>query len=203
MDCISTSTAVARPARSPPSPTHPLRLSRIEVQCTDPDLKRAALSELFDHCMSPIAVTASALPQALKPRLSAPLDPEARRLRARPLSAAPLIDLGLSTNALPDLSIDLPALGHQLSGLVSPVTPSNDHGSAVFYGIDAEIEGLGSDGDDDGDDDEYGVYECVGSFRQPQELGTFADLRRRLYGGEAAERQQQQQQQQAAPVGCE
>ncbi|KAJ2846201.1 hypothetical protein J3B02_004473 [Coemansia erecta] len=181
---------MSKPKRSSSSPVQPLLFSRIEVQCTDPDLKREALSELFDHCMTPRPACQSG---SASPRASS------HGMRARPLSAAPLFDLDLSTHILTNSPMSIN------SGLMSPITPSNDQ-DAVFI---AQINGMlatrqlpsdpsalqknlcvdraygqAADDEDEDDDDEYGVYECAGSFKQQPALGTFADLRRKLYGSE-------------------
>ncbi|KAJ1811698.1 hypothetical protein LPJ56_000874 [Coemansia sp. RSA 2599] len=188
---------MSKPKRSSSSPVHPLLFSRIEVQCTDPDLKREALSELFDHCMTPRPGCQSG---NVSPRASS------HGVRARPLSAAPLFDLDLSNQILNNTPVSIS------SGLMSPVTPSNDE-DAVFlaqmqdmhsarqlpldpsalkmdfcvnraYSQAATAANDDNDDEDDEEDDEYGVYECAGSFRQQPTLGTFADLRRKLYGSE-------------------
>ncbi|KAJ1880162.1 hypothetical protein LPJ57_002415 [Coemansia sp. RSA 486] len=181
---------MSKPKRSSSSPAHPMLFSRIEVQCTDPDLKREALSELFDHCMTPRPGCQSG---SVSPRASI------HGVRARPLSAAPLFELDLSTHMLTNAPVSIS------SGLMSPVTPSTDE-DAVFLTqmhdmlaarqlpsnpsalqndlcVDRAYEHAVDDDDED-EDEEYGMYECVGSFRQQPALGTFADLRRKLYGSE-------------------
>ncbi|KAJ2395394.1 hypothetical protein GGI05_001604, partial [Coemansia sp. RSA 2603] len=106
---------ISKPKRSSSSPTRPLLLSRIEVQCTDPDLKREALSELFDHCMTPIAAT-----HPISRNQSGAVSPRtgcgSNGLRARPLSAAPLLDLDLTNHLLSNAPVSIN------SGLMSPVT---------------------------------------------------------------------------------
>ncbi|KAJ2784547.1 hypothetical protein GGI15_002225 [Coemansia interrupta] len=192
---MDTAKFMSKPKRSSSSPTRPLLFSRIEVQCTDPDLKREALSELFDHCMTPIAAT-----HPISRNQSGSVSPRAgsgsNGLRARPLSAAPLLDLDLTNHLLSNAPVSIN------SGLMSPVTLSNDDDEALFdsrlqgnsVGTTA-ISGGGNSGDDDicvdddeydddDDEEEYGAYECVGSFKQPPTLGTFADLRRKLYGSD-------------------
>ncbi|KAJ2080621.1 hypothetical protein H4R24_002942 [Coemansia sp. RSA 988] len=152
-----------------------LRLSTGIVQCADPDLKREALSELFDHCMTPIAS-----PRMLCSKMndSTPGTRGQLLLRARPLSAAPILDLDISRPALSEQSQKM------TSGLLSPVTPSHDDDMATFYSPTVDGSYFASDDDDEDQtggagDDECG-FECGGS----PALGTFADLRRKLYGGE-------------------
>ncbi|KAJ2495867.1 hypothetical protein GGH96_006201 [Coemansia sp. RSA 1972] len=132
-----------------------LRLSTGTVQCADPDLKRAALSELFDHCMTPIVSERTLCPS------SSFVHERTRRhtQRARPLSAAPALNIELPQHTLastPTVEI--------VSGLVSPLSPTHD-----FYS---------TFGCDSGADDEGGS-----EYELPQTGGTFANLRRKLYGG--------------------
>ncbi|KAJ1721146.1 hypothetical protein LPJ53_004306 [Coemansia erecta] len=187
---MDTAKFMSKPKRSSSSPTRPLLFSRIEVQCTDPDLKREALSELFDHCMTPIAAT-----HPISRNQSGAVSPRAgcgsNGLRARPLSAAPLLDLDLTNQLLSNAPVSIN------SGLMSPVTLSNDdealfdrrlQGNPVSATTISDNSNIGSDDvcvdDDEYDDEEFGAYECVGSFKQPPTLGTFADLRRKLYGND-------------------
>ncbi|KAJ1891848.1 hypothetical protein LPJ66_006690 [Kickxella alabastrina] len=178
--------------RSTSSPTRPLLFSRLEVQYTDPDLKREALSELFDHCMSPICSTTPSLTTS-RYTSGTGLAGSNDGLRARPMSAAPLFDLDLSNRILPNAPVSIN------SGLISPVTSYSDEG-ALFCNrqqhqhqlrqherTESQVEHFGQYAEDNGeeyDDDGYGMYECVGSFKQSAELGTFADLRRKLYGSD-------------------
>ncbi|KAJ2308058.1 hypothetical protein IWW54_004188, partial [Coemansia sp. RSA 2705] len=110
-----------------------LRLSTGTIQCADPDLKREALSELFDHCMTPLA--------SPRPLCSSDgLGHRRSRLgqqRARPLSAAPALDLTILTAAPVEVA----------SGLMSPLTPSRVDAGAYF------ADAFGSTG---GADDECG-----------------------------------------------
>ncbi|KAJ2357548.1 hypothetical protein IWW50_006507 [Coemansia erecta] len=140
-------------SRPPKMPNSSLRLSTGTVQCADPDLKREALSELFDYCMTPITS-----PRTLCPSSSFVHERTARlKQRARPLSAAPALELEL-TRALAPVEM--------ASGMPSPLSPSHVAYTAYFNGIDG------------GADDEGGS-EC-----DLPAVGTFADLRRKLYGGE-------------------
>ncbi|KAJ1939757.1 hypothetical protein EC988_007227 [Linderina pennispora] len=105
-----------RPLASPP-------IHKIEVEFADPALKLEAISELFDHCMTPIAATVQHTQNKWQSR-------------ARPLSAAPQLQLDLNHLAM----YEQPS-----SALMSPMTP-----------------------------DEYLEEEPI--------MGTFSDLRRKLYG---------------------
>ncbi|KAI8319149.1 hypothetical protein GQ54DRAFT_299565 [Martensiomyces pterosporus] len=130
--------------------------SKMEVQCADPDLKREALSELFDHCMAPIST----------------LPPATRCLsfngsRTRPLSAAPLLDLDLSPSSFLPSS---PESGAR-SVVMSPVMPANEAGPYF------NTQHASCDFAQDKEEQEQEQEECAA-------VGTFASLRRRLYGGD-------------------
>ncbi|KAJ2811087.1 hypothetical protein H4S07_002284 [Coemansia furcata] len=151
-----------RRSSSPPSPPQtnrrrqqPPNLSRIAVQCLDPELKREALSELFDHCMTPI----SALPPPVMRSLSSSASLGEGVMRTRPLSAAPVLVLDVAK-----LEMAEPVN----TGLLSPSSPPSSE--LTFYG---QYYG------DDEDEDDGDVHEL-----QTPALGTFADLRRKLYGGD-------------------
>ncbi|KAJ2862181.1 hypothetical protein GGH94_004438 [Coemansia aciculifera] len=162
MESNKLNTNPLRRSSSPPSPPHrrqqqPPNLSRIAVQCLDPELKREALSELFDHCMTPI----SALPPAAMRCLSSPGSLGECVVRTRPLSAAPMLFLDM---AKPELAEPVN------TGLLSPASPPSN-AELTFYGQYYD--------DEDEDEDEGGAQEL-----QTPALGTFADLRRKLYGGD-------------------
>ncbi|KAJ2488184.1 hypothetical protein IWW37_004965 [Coemansia sp. RSA 2050] len=165
----SNANPLRRSSSPPPSPPHrrrlqqPPNLSRITVQCLDPELKREALSELFDHCMTPI----SALPPTPMRCLSSPASSGEGAVRTRPLSAAPLLFLDMAK----------PEIVEPVStGLLSPASPPMSAEQA-FYGQYYGDE----DEDDEDDEDEGGAQQDM----QTPALGTFADLRRKLYGGDA------------------
>ncbi|PIA15268.1 hypothetical protein COEREDRAFT_82229 [Coemansia reversa NRRL 1564] len=154
-----------------------LRLSTGTVQCADPDLKREALSELFDHCMTPIGDS-----QMLSSMMNDASNPGSQKrilLRARPLSAAPVLDIDISRSVLNEQP------EKATSGLLSPMSPSHEYDTATFYSPTVEGSYFDFDeenqigGADETEDDECG-FECS----DLPVLGTFADLRRKLYGGE-------------------
>ncbi|KAJ2807964.1 hypothetical protein H4R20_001065 [Coemansia guatemalensis] len=157
-----------------------LRLSTGMVQCADPDLKREALSELFDHCMTPIASPRMLCSMVNDSSHSSSPGSRGRLiLRARPLSAAPVLNLDISR----------PALGEQpvkaTSGLLSPVTPSHEYDTATFYSPAVEGSCFACDDEqEDQADGGAGDDECGFECGDPPALGTFADLRRKLYGGD-------------------
>ncbi|KAJ1822363.1 hypothetical protein GGH91_002644 [Coemansia sp. RSA 2671] len=153
-----------RSSSPPPSPPNrrrlqqPPNLGRLAVQCLDPDLKREALSELFDHCMTPI----SAQPPTPMRCMSSPPSSGEGTVRMRPLSAAPLLFLDM---AKPE------AVEPVNTGLLSPASPPISAEQA-FYGQYY--------GDEEEDEEDEGVQQEM----QAPALGTFADLRRKLYGGD-------------------
>ncbi|KAJ2614371.1 hypothetical protein H4S08_001734 [Coemansia sp. RSA 1365] len=143
------------------------------VQCADPDLKREALSELFDHCMTPIGESRmlSSMMNSSKPG--------SRKRLLRPLSAAPVLDLDISRSVLDEQS------EKATSGLLSPVSPSQEYHKTNFYSPEVEGSYFECDeenqigGADETEDDENGF-----EYNDIPVLGTFADLRRKLYGGD-------------------
>ncbi|KAJ2007031.1 hypothetical protein GGI04_000982 [Coemansia thaxteri] len=151
--------------------------SRLAVQCCDPDLKREALSELFDHCMTPITV----VPAASARCMSSLGSPVSGGCRARPLSAAPglLLNLDIVEQKQQQQQQQQRAASAVNTGLLSPASPPSN-AELMFYDQlyadeDEEVE------DDDDENDLDGQLE----EQQPlPALGTFADLRRKLYGGD-------------------
>ncbi|KAJ1731185.1 hypothetical protein LPJ61_002656 [Coemansia biformis] len=159
----------------PRPPSIALHLPVAAVQCAYPELKREALSELFDHCMTPLA----------SPRAQCS-EPGTRPLRARPLSAAPTLGMDFARGVLG-------ASPAAATGMVSPTSPAAgsepdlgppcplDNGYFVQGCCSAGgIDCCGADGCGDGDGDGDGGSDCG----QAPARGTFADLRRRLYGGD-------------------
>ncbi|KAJ2742908.1 hypothetical protein GGI20_004149 [Coemansia sp. BCRC 34301] len=150
---------------SPPTPPQaqrqrkPANLSQIAVQCLDPELKREALSELFDHCMTPI----STLPPSALRCMSSPGSLGKDMVRTRPLSAAPMLWLDMAQQPTEPVN----------TGLLSPASPPSST-ELTFYGEYYEDED--DEYDDDADQEPH-------DSSQPA-LGTFADLRRKLYGGD-------------------
>ncbi|KAJ2781475.1 hypothetical protein H4R18_002849 [Coemansia javaensis] len=129
-----------------------LRLSTGTVQCAYSELKREALSELFDHCMTPLASP-----------------------RARPLSAAffGLDILGPAPPAAAGVAAGLPPSppADTRPASCSPCTYTTTADPCF-----AQPRSAVAANDDGGDDDDN---------QQPPARGTFADLRRKLYGGVA------------------
>ncbi|KAJ1801204.1 hypothetical protein LPJ59_000478 [Coemansia sp. RSA 2399] len=172
-----------RNAKRPSTLTLQPLYNRIEVQCTDPDMKREALSELFDHCMTPITAT---FPIAAGSRYanavdgSSPFSREHRQLRPRPLSAAPLLEVDVysafASREAGAMSMDI--------GLLSPLSLSE---GAVVNGSGGNIATtLCSQQHNPFDDAAFESADdgSLSSCCTPGQLGTFAALRRKLYGGD-------------------
>ncbi|KAJ2458647.1 hypothetical protein GGF42_001946 [Coemansia sp. RSA 2424] len=174
MESTKQSASPLRRSSSPPTPPHaqrqrkPVNLSQISVQCLDPELKREALSELFDHCMSPISGNGGTLPPSALRCMSSPGLLGKDRARTRPLSAAPMLVLDAVTR-------QQPATEPVNTGLMSPASPLPGSAELAFYGDYYEDEDY-----DDDDGSEQEMHENT----LPPALGTFADLRRKLYGGD-------------------
>ncbi|KAJ2900536.1 hypothetical protein IWW38_000411 [Coemansia aciculifera] len=171
-DATTTRSSSSSPPSTPPPAQRqkrkPANLSQIDVQCFDPDLKREALSELFDHCMTPI----SALPPSTLRSMSSPFgDDGSVTVRARPLSAAPPTMLWL------DMAVEKQAVEVVNTGLVSPASPPSSSADLTVYGDDGYY-------DDEEDDDYEDETSASISVLSSSALGTFADLRRKLYGGD-------------------
>ncbi|KAJ2794789.1 hypothetical protein H4R21_005362 [Coemansia helicoidea] len=143
-----------------------LRLSTGTVQCAYLDLKREALSELFDHCMTPL----------VSPRTPGS-EQSGWPQRARPLSAAPALDIDISHDVLAPPPVSAP-------GLLSPEMPADQGEPApcTVCTLDSSYFTLvGCDGDTDCDGS--GDVSGDADHSHPQARSTFADLRRKLYGG--------------------
>ncbi|KAJ2744712.1 hypothetical protein H4S06_005416, partial [Coemansia sp. BCRC 34490] len=171
--------------------------NRIEVQCTDPDLKREALSELFDHCMTPITTTfpiiaggASWCTDNSIDEDGAGCDQQRRRRREacqrqRPLSAAPSLSVDMLS-----VFADRERSAVVDTGLMSPHSPlaqavgadeCNSYSSSIAAALGSHDEYPFDDGAfDNTDDGSSALSLCTAPGGH---LGTFADLRRKLYGG--------------------
>ncbi|KAJ2844205.1 hypothetical protein GGI22_006956 [Coemansia erecta] len=165
--------------------------NRIEVQCTDPDMKREALSELFDHCMTPITATfpiAAGSRYASETDGSSPFSRKHLQLRPRPLSAAPLLEVDVYSafaSREAGAGADAGAMSMDI-GLLSPlslsesaVVSSNGSGGNIATTLCSQqynpFDDAAFESADDG---------SLSSCCTPGHLGTFAALRRKLYGGD-------------------
>ncbi|KAJ1962549.1 hypothetical protein GGI12_002587 [Dipsacomyces acuminosporus] len=157
-----------------PSAEHKPPFSRVEVQFADPELKREALSELFDHCMAPI----STLPQPTR----CTSNPGIKGYRARPQSAAPLFELELSPSFLASASEAEPP-----SAVISPIAPHDEAGlyfdarysqyqPQQHYQQEPCAAPSGAEATDYLQDGEE-------AYEEHAAIGIFANLRKKLYGG--------------------
>ncbi|KAJ2557723.1 hypothetical protein EV175_001166 [Coemansia sp. RSA 1933] len=151
--------------------------NRIEVQCTDPDIKREALSELFDHCMTPITTTFPIAPGNWDGDSNSPFSRSCRNLRPRPLSAAPLLKVDV-LSAFVSREAEREGAMSMNTGLLSPHSPSEAvvSGSSIATAFCSHSNPF--------DDGAFESADASLSSCTPGHLGTFADLRRKLYGGD-------------------
>ncbi|KAI9503812.1 hypothetical protein GGI25_005788 [Coemansia spiralis] len=190
MSLTKLDTELNQPRRSPTSLPFPL-FDRIQVQCTDPDIKREALSELFDHCMTPITATFplnSNMWYAGKSNFAAtstrgdPCSQGYRQCRPRPLSAAPTLNLELLSH---HTFTDMQSAETIETGLLSPVSSSEMSSGNDEDTSSSRIAALLIDDQCLFEDNAFETAnDAVADSAHAPELGTFADLRRKLYGGD-------------------